>query len=76
MALLRHIGIPAIAISDDAWQCSKRGVLERDGNDFLSAAKIFDATGALAEDESVDEFLRRYERDAKTREAATLARTP
>jgi len=74
MALLRHIGSSAIPISDEAWKCSKRGELEREGDNFMSAARIFDASRDLADDESVDEFLRPYERDSKTREAAVLAR--
>src|SRR2546429_270227 len=72
--LLREAGAAAIATEGEGWTCSKDGELRREDWDLSSTAGIFEAAGALPDDESVDRFLRRFERDQATRETARAAR--
>jgi monoamine oxidase len=72
--LLRDAGTVAIDTGGEGWTCSKDGELQREESDLSSAAGIFEAARALADDETVDRFLRRFERDEMTREKARLAR--
>jgi monoamine oxidase len=74
MFLLRDAGMAAIDTGGEGWTCSKDGELRRDDGDFSSAVGILEAARALPDDESVDRFLRRFERDEATREAARVAR--
>ncbi|MGB8909045.1 MAG: NAD(P)/FAD-dependent oxidoreductase, partial [Candidatus Cybelea sp.] len=74
MALLRDAGISTVAVDGEGWARSKGGDLQREQRSFAEAASVFDATLALAVDESVDEFLRRFDRDPAEREAAAAAR--
>lgn len=73
MQILRKAGLAAVDTDGEAWACSKDGELHPD--DRLSgAAGLFEAARALTADESVDQFLRRYERDEASREIARAAR--
>jgi monoamine oxidase len=58
--LLRETGDRADDRDGDTWVCSPSGTLEIEEADFLDAGSIFDAVDALARDESVDAFLRRF----------------
>jgi monoamine oxidase len=72
--LLREAGTGAIEAGGEGWRCSPSGGLEREDRDLSSLARIFEAAGALAEDESVDRFLQRFAQDEAAREAAAAAR--
>src|SRR2546428_1015361 len=72
--LLRDAGAAAIDTGGEGWTCSKDGELRREDWDLSSTAGIFEAARALPDDESVDRFLRRFERDHATRETARAAR--
>ena len=72
--LLREAGAAAIDTGGEGWTCSKDGELRRADWDLSSTADIFEAAGALPDDESVDRFLHRFERDRATRETARAAR--
>jgi monoamine oxidase len=74
MRLLRDAGMGAIDVAGEQWTCSKDGELRREGSGLSSAASIFEAARALATDESVDRFLRRFETDEATRETARAVR--
>jgi monoamine oxidase len=74
MALLREAGLAAVDTGGDSWRCTAGGDLERDEEEFLSAAALFDAADSLAHDESVATFLQRFEEDALQRERAEAAR--
>ena len=71
--LLHEIGSGATETSDDAWICSD-GELQREDARFTEAAAIFQESLRLASDVSAADFLRRYARDAETREIAGWAR--
>src|SRR5271165_4810947 len=73
-ALLRDIGAAAIDTSGESWRCSEDGSLQRDDDDFISSAGIFEGARALAADESVDRFLRRFEDDEALRDTVAAAR--
>jgi monoamine oxidase len=73
-ALLRDAGAAAIDAGGESWTCDENGNLHRDENDWISATSIFEAARALAGDESVDRFLRRYEADKGMRETVRTAR--
>lgn len=73
MALLRDAGTVAVDTGQESWVFSK-GELRRDDYDFKSAASIFEAAEKLQRDESVDQFLRRFEADDTMRETADVAR--
>src|SRR2546428_7147764 len=72
--LLREAGAAAIDTGGEGWTCSKDGELRRADWDLSSTAGIFEAARALPDDESVDRFLRRFERDQTMREPARAAR--
>jgi monoamine oxidase len=74
MALLREAGLAAVDTGGDSWRYTSDGTLERDEEEFLSAAALFDEAGVLAHDESVETFLQRFARDALSRERAEAAR--
>ena len=74
MRLLRDAGMAAIDTGGERWMCSEEGELRREDTDLFSIADIVEAAYALAEDESVDRFLRRFEMNEATRETATAAR--
>jgi monoamine oxidase len=74
MALLRGAGTAAVDTGGESWVCCEDGDLRRDDADFVSAAGIFEGTRALAGDESVARFLRRFEDDEAMRETVEAAR--
>ncbi len=74
MQLLRDVGIRAIDAAGELWTCSKDGELRRETSGSSPAAGIFETARTLANDESVDRFLRRFEADEATRETARAAR--
>ena len=75
MALLRDAGSAAIETTGESWTGNEHGDLQRDEDDFVAAGGIFDGTRALAADESVDRFLRRFAGDEAMRERVANART-
>ncbi len=74
MLLLRDAGMAAIDTGGEAWTCSEDGELRREDRGLSSFAGIVEAARVLADDESVDRLLRRFEGDEATRETATAAR--
>ncbi len=72
--LLRDAGMGAVDTGGERWTCSEDGELRCEDGDLSSFAGIVEAARTLANDESVDRFLRRFEGDEATREAATAAR--
>ena len=75
MALLREAGTVAITPGGESWTCGENGDLRRGDDDaFSSAAGIFESARSLAEDESVDRFLRRFEGDEAMHKTAETAR--
>jgi monoamine oxidase len=74
MQLLRDAGTTAVGTGGGVWRCSEDGELRREDRVVSSVAGIMEAARALADDESIDRFLRRFEGDEATREAATEAR--
>ena len=73
MALLREAGTGAVDTGGESWTCSEGGDLRRIDRDFISAAGIFEEAREHG-DESVDQFLRRFEDNDATRETAEAAR--
>lgn len=73
MLLMRDAGSRAIHIEGESW-IGANGELRRDPLDFLRSARILERAHRLVQDESVESFLRPFERDATTRETAELAR--
>jgi monoamine oxidase len=74
-ALLREAGSAAIDNEGgDAWVRSASGDLQRDDVDFSAAAGIFERVRSLDHDESVDDFLRRFESDPSMRDTTKRAR--
>ena len=74
MRVLREAGMAAVDAGGEGWRCDRGGELRRDDADFAAAAGIIESARALADDESVDHFLRRFEGDSATRAAAKGAR--
>ena len=74
MALLRTAGTRTSALGDVLWTADAHGVLHRTGRDAGFSAAILENAAQLAEDETVDAFLRRYEGNPSLREAAESAR--
>jgi len=74
MLLLREAGMAAVDTGGEEWMCSEDGELRREDSDLSSFARIVEAAGALADDESVDRFLRRFKGDEAMREPAAAAR--
>jgi monoamine oxidase len=73
MALLRKTGAAAIDTGGESWRRDDGGALRRDDDEQWSA-DIFSGVRALATDESVDDFLRRFDGDASLRETVAGAR--
>jgi monoamine oxidase len=74
LALLRDAGTAAIDTRGESWTCCEDGDLQRDNDDVMSAAGIFEGARALASDESVDRFLLRFKGDKAMRETVEGAR--
>ncbi len=73
MAILREIGSAAIATGGESWVANSAGLLEHDDRDFGSSAGIFGGARELAEDETVERYLRRFANDPVQRQAASEA---
>jgi monoamine oxidase len=73
--LLREDGSAAVDLDGEAWICGANGRLEREEDDFTSAAAIFEAADSLPQDESVETFLRRFEGNDSQRRRAKAARS-
>ena len=73
MALLRDAGTAAVDTGGESWTRCEDGDLRRN-DDLIPAAGIFEGARALADDESVDRFLRRFEDDKAMRETVEAAR--
>ena len=74
MALLRRAGVSAVSLDRDSWTRGDDGVLTLDEADFRAATDVFDGARNLKADESVDRYLRRFERDPSMAEKVVLAR--
>ena len=74
MRVLREARLAAIDTGGEGWSCSEGGDLRRDDGEWSSIERIVEATDGLAGDESVDQFLRRFEEDEAAREAAKATR--
>lgn len=70
---LREAGLAKIETDDTTFACDANGRLHAVDDDFGSN-DIFEGVRALARDESVDAFLRRFDGDPHMRESARLAR--
>jgi monoamine oxidase len=74
MALLREAGTAAVDIGGESWTCCEDGDLRCDDDALLSATGIFEGVRAIASDESVDRFLRRFEDDKTMLETVRAVR--
>ncbi len=74
MTLLREAGTAAVDIGGEDWTRSKGGELRRDESAFIPAGGLFEGARSLPRDESVDQFLRRFQGDESVREIAESAR--
>jgi monoamine oxidase len=72
--LLRDAGTAALDTGHESWVYTEGAKLRPDDYDFQSAAGIFEAAEKLQRDESVDQFLRRYDADDTVRAIADVAR--
>ncbi len=72
-ALLREAGSAAIDMGGDSW-IRENGELQCKAEGFSSSARIFEGSRSLPRDESVEQFLRRFENDGALRETAQAAR--
>ena len=68
--LLHEAGLSAVDVDGDEWICAGTGDLQRDDQGILGAAVILEQARSLAADESVEQFLRRFGRDADAVRAA------
>jgi monoamine oxidase len=73
MALLREAGLAAIDLTGESWRYRGDG-LQYDESDLVSSAGIFARAHTLAQDESTERFLRRFEDDPSMREIVSGAR--
>jgi monoamine oxidase len=74
LALLREAGTAAVGTDGESFVCSKDGRLRPDDYDIREAARILERARTLPGDESVDQFLQRFENDTALRETVNLAR--
>jgi monoamine oxidase len=74
VALLQEAGIAAVAADGESWTCGEDGDLRRDDRDFRLVSRALEGARFLTRDESADRFLRRLERDDRTRDVAEAAR--
>lgn len=74
MAMMRRAGASAVALDGEAWTCGADGALKNDEADSRAATDIFDGARDLKADESVDQYLGRFERDRSLAEKVALAR--
>jgi monoamine oxidase len=74
MALLGETGGSALEIEGDSWIAGENGLLQLEQTDFRSSPSLFGGVAALAEDETVDEYLQRFAGNASMREIVATAR--
>ncbi len=74
MALLREAGTAAVDTVRESWTLCAGGELRRGDDEFMSSARIFGQALTLANDESVERFLRRFDDDRALRQTAETAR--
>jgi monoamine oxidase len=73
--LLHEAGLRAVGTAGESWTYSSDGELRRDGRDFYPrAAALLGKAGSPAGDESVEQLLRRADRDGAPRETVAAAR--
>jgi monoamine oxidase len=72
-ALLRDIGARDVPTGGESWTC-RDGTLQSPADDFGAAAAIFDAARSLEADESVEQFLARFDDDPAMRDTVKTAR--
>jgi monoamine oxidase len=73
-ALLLAAGSAAIDTAGESWTRHEERSLRHVDDDFMSAASILEGARGLADDESVDRFLERFDQDETMRETARTAR--
>ena len=73
MALLREAGITTAPTGDEGW-FYQEGELRQEERDFTEAGGVFDAARSLPDDQTVDEFLRRFTEDTGRPADARAAR--
>lgn len=74
MALMREAGTAAVGLGSDSWTCERDGSLTHDDAEFRSSTDVFAGVRALKDDETVDAYLRRFERDPALGGKIALAR--
>ena len=74
MELLRAAGTATAPLGDALWIPDAHGTLQRSDRDSAFSASIFEHAAQLAGDETVDEFLSRFDSDPTWRETADAAR--
>lgn len=74
MALLRAAKQRAISLTGAFFALHDGGRLEHDDPPLRAATKLFDRVRDLADDESVDRFLHRFDGDPRLRRTAAVAR--
>lgn len=74
MELLQKFGIASVPVGGDGWMCSEKGLLRHDAGVTLAASQILERAGDLTHDESIDEYLRRFEHNASKKNAIEVAR--
>ena len=76
MELLREANLSSVSTEGESWVCGDDGRLRREERDFAgTTGGIFEKTSALEKDESVADFLRRFEHDPAMRESVRAARS-
>jgi len=72
--LLREAGMASVDAGGEGWTCAEDGALRLEDRGAVSAGGIFEGARTLQSDESVDRFLRRFDRDEASRKTARAAR--
>lgn len=73
MLLLRDAGTAAIESGGEYWKCGEAGDLRPDDR-VMSAAQIFEGVRSFPADESVEQFLRRFDGEAAMADTVEAAR--
>lgn len=73
-SLIHAAGLAIADVGGDGWLCDKGGDLVPEADDLRWGRRIFEDTPALPADESVAQFLQRYEKSPATCASASLAR--
>ena len=74
ISLLREAGMASIGTAGDSWTFGTGAGLLRDDDDFVSRASLLESARSLAADESVEQFLQRFDADGTMRETVEGAR--